>query len=133
MPRNYNKTGSPGFKTAGASATIRAEFLNIETGFTGIELEMTTEASTRTAQDALKAPLDSPLFSGTPRSVNPTPGTATNQIATCAFVSQAAITATIPTTGADNGKVMTAVAGAPVWQTITTLTLDQIQATALSF
>lgn len=96
-------------------------------------IAVNNEELARIAQDALKAPLDSPFFTGVPRSANPPLGTNTNQFATCAFVAGTAVVATIPTTGGDNGKVMTAVAGAPSWQALDTFSLAQLQATALSF
>ncbi len=82
-------------------------------------------ASTITGQLALKAPLASPAFTGTPTAPTATAGTSTTQVATTAFVAAAVAAVTIPDASATvKGKVelatdAEAIAGADTVRAVT--------------
>lgn len=82
MDANEAIQGELGVNPSGSEATVAARL-------TAAEGSVTAEAVTRAAADALKAPLASPTFTGTPVAPTAAAGTNTTQVATTAFVQAA--------------------------------------------
>jgi hypothetical protein len=84
--------------------------LNEAVGLTRTVGDNTTNLATtefiKNATDLL-APLASPALTGTPTSPTASPGTSTNQIATCAFVAAQAFNAALPAQAGNAGKFVT--------------------------
>lgn len=85
---DYNRTGNPVQGSRGLSVNIRNEFVLIET-----------------ALDS-KADIASPTLTGTPRAPTATSGDNSTQIATTAFVFNAALTSTLPGQTGNSGKFL---------------------------
>lgn len=95
-------------------ATITTAELNRLAGVTSpIQTQINTEISDRTAADALKAPLNSPALTGVPTAPTAATGTNTTQLATTAFVQQAAFSSALPP-GVD-GSFLSFQGGVATW------------------
>jgi hypothetical protein len=95
----YNHvSANPANQTRGNSSTMRAEFDAIVAGFDGVDALNNEVIAARQGQAsllanmALKAPAASPTFTGTPSAPTASPGTATTQLATTAFMMAAIAT-----------------------------------------
>ena len=64
------------------------------------------EIATRVSEDALKAPLASPAFTGTPTAPTAPAGASTSQLATTAFVTATAFSAVVPGQTGNAGKFL---------------------------
>lgn len=109
---------SPSFTgtiTVGSGATISTNSVtvsDVELGYldgvtSNLQTQITNEVNTRTSEDALKAPLDSPTFTGTPAAPTATTGTNTTQLATTAFVNSTAFNTALPSQTGNSGKYVT--------------------------
>ena len=71
------------------------------------------------ALDAIKAPINSPSVTGTPTAPTAAFGTATNQLATTAFVANQALSASLPSQAGNAGKFIGTDGTTASWQTVT--------------
>lgn len=95
----YTKTGNPANNTRGLSTQVRAEFAAIESGFTQAETDI-----------GLKAPLASPVFTGTPTAPTPATADSSTKIATTALVDakiSGAVINGVPGVGLSNCQIFT--------------------------
>ena len=96
---------------AGAVTPSHVEF-NYVTGVTsGIQAQF----DAHTATLALKATLASPALTGTPTAPTAAAGTATTQIATCAYVVSTAFSSALPGQTSNAGKVITTDGSSASW------------------
>lgn len=108
---NYDWSGEPISNSRGISSRIRAEFSKIQTAVNS------------------KADLDSPEFIGVPKAPTPTIGDASSQLATTAFVSGTALSASLPGQSGNAGKWLQTDGANASWQS---LQLDAIPRNAQS-
>jgi len=132
MPSNkyYDHANWPTFYAFGSSKNLRTELDNITSGFdsveTDINLKAPTDSPTFTGTVTIPAgasidgfaPINSPVFTGTPAGPTATVGTATTQLATTAFVAATILAVSLPGQGsATAGDVITTDgAGTASWQ-----------------
>lgn len=106
----YTATGNPAVKSRGVSSLERAEFVLIQTGFSSVTTDL-----------ALKAPLASPTFTGTPSlptgttATTQTVGDSSTKLATTAFVAAQAFSSTLPAQGGNSGKFLTTDGASASW------------------
>lgn len=90
-------------------STIKATFPNVNAAVTPTDEELNfvdgVTSNIQTQLD-LKAPLASPVFTGTPESTTPAEGDNSTKIATTAFVVNAALTSSLPGQTGNAGKVI---------------------------
>lgn len=121
---------SPSFTgtvTIGSGANISTNSVtvsDVELGYldgvtSNIQTQITNEVNTRTSEDALKAPLASPTFTGTPAAPTAATGTNTTQLATTAFVNTTAFNTALPSQTGNNGKYVTTDGTNASWASLT--------------
>lgn len=99
--------------TSGASistngATISdVELSYLDNASSNLQTQITNEVNTRISEDALKAPIASPTFTGVPAAPTASTGTSTTQIATTAFVGATAFNTALPAQAGNSGKFVT--------------------------
>ena len=93
-----------------------------------IDLSSYRTSTDQDTLDALKAPLSSPTFTGTPAAPTAAAGTNTTQIATTAFV-KTATDGVLPSQTSQSGKMLTTNGTSVSWSTPVTVTLRNWNAT----
>ena len=94
------------------SDPVEQEFASIELGFDSVKA--TDDA--QDAQIALRAPIASPAFTGTPTAPTPPTGDASTRIATTDFVAQRTFAVSLPGQGGNAGKVLRTDGATASWE-----------------
>lgn len=85
---------------------------------TGVTSSIQTQIDAHTTALALKATLASPALTGTPTAPTAAAGTATTQIATCAYVVSTAFSAALPGQTSNGGKTVTTDGSSASWVSV---------------
>lgn len=117
-------------------STIKATFPNVNAAVTPTDEELNyvdgVTSNIQTQLD-LKAPIDSPVFTGAPESTTPADGDSSTKIATTAFVAAAALSSTLPgQTGKDFYLLSTDGTTADWYNTIDTSVITPVAGTAFA-